>query len=159
MTATEAGGSTPAPAAVRHATHTDATSIATLCSQLGYPTEASAIERRLARLLDHPEHGVWVAVRDGQTLGWLHASVTRALEYEPCAEILGLVVDEAARSGGVGAALVVAAEHWASALGLPEMRVRSRDSRERAHAFYRRCGYAEWKRQLVFRKTLPQGSL
>ena len=71
-------------------------------------------------------------------------------------EILGLVVDESARSRGVGARLVAAAELWATGLGLPEMRVRSRDTRERAHRFYLNAGYEIWKRQVVFRKRIDR---
>jgi GNAT superfamily N-acetyltransferase len=130
----------------------DAEGIARLCAQLGYPTDGAAIRRRLAGLDDG--HAVFVARRDDAVEGWLHVALTRALEYEPCAEILGLVVDDGARSRGTGAALVAAAEAWARARGLPEMRVRSRDARTRAHAFYRRQGYEDWKGQLVFRKRL-----
>ena len=131
----------------------DAPAIAALCAQLDHPATAEAVLRRLAGL-DPAVHAVFVAQRDGAVVGWAHVAETRALEYEPCAELLGLVVDEGARSGGVGAALVAAAEQWARACGLSEMRVRSRDTRARAHAFYRREGYEDWKRQAVFRKQL-----
>lgn len=130
----------------------DAEGIARLCAQLGYPTDGKSIRRRLDGL--DAAHAVFVARRDAAVEGWIHVAVTRALEYEPCAEILGLVVDEHARSRGHGAALVAAAEAWARGQGLPEMRVRSRNARERAHAFYRREGYEDWKGQLVFRKRL-----
>ena len=139
---------------VRRVSAADSASIAALCEQRGYATSATAIEARLASLLDSAEHLVLVGLRDGEVKGWLHAAVTRALEYEPCAEILGLVVDAAARGGGIGAALVQEAEAWAGGLGLREMRVRSRDTRERAHRFYQRAGYEVWKRQVVFRKAL-----
>jgi GNAT superfamily N-acetyltransferase len=140
--------------AVREARDADASAIAQLCAQLGYPTTADAIGRRLAALADPREHVVLVGLRDAVVIGWLHAAITRALEYEPCAEILGLVVDDAARGLGVGAQLVAQAEVWARGCGVPEMRVRSRETRERAHRFYLRCGYEIWKRQVVFRKRL-----
>jgi GNAT superfamily N-acetyltransferase len=139
---------------VRAATTADAPAIASLCAQLGYPTGADDILRRLARL-DASQHAVLVAEAGAVVVGWLHVALTFALEYEPCAEILGLVVDEHVRSRGAGAALVTAAEDWASAQAVAEVRVRSRDSRERAHRFYLRCGYTVWKQQVVFRKMLP----
>jgi GNAT superfamily N-acetyltransferase len=139
---------------VRTAGAADSAGIAALCEQLGYPTTAKAIAVRLEGLLGSADHRVLVGLIDGRVLGWLHAAVTRALEYEPCAEILGLVVDAPARGSGVGAALVAAAEVWARGRGVQEMRVRSRDTRERAHRFYLRAGYAVWKRQVVFRKQV-----
>lgn len=135
------------------ATAEDAAALGALCAQLGYPASGEAMLRRL-RGLDPAAHAVFVARQDGAAIGWLHVAESRALEYEPCAELLGLVVDASRRGAGAGAALVAAAEQWARGRGLAEMRVRSRDSRERAHAFYRRAGYEEWKRQLAFRKRL-----
>lgn len=137
------------------ATAADAAALGALCAQLGYPASGEAMAHRLQGL-DPAAHAVFVARRDGVVLGWVHVAEARALEYEPCAELLGLVVDQGARGGGIGATLVAAAEQWARARGLAEMRVRSRDTRERAHAFYRRAGYAEWKRQVAFRKPLPR---
>lgn len=139
---------------VRRADAADSARIASLCEELGYPTAESAIATRLESLLRSADHLVLVGLRDGQVSGWLHAAVTRALEYEPCAEILGLVVDASARGCGIGAALVAEAEAWAREQGLREMRVRSRETRERAHRFYLRAGYEVWKRQVVFRKAL-----
>lgn len=139
---------------VRRAGPMDSAEIARLCEQLGYATAGASIAARLAGLQGSTEHLVLVGVRGDAVAGWLHAAVTRALEYEPCGEILGLVVDETARSIGVGAALVREAEAWAQGMGLGEMRVRSRETRERAHRFYLRAGYEVWKRQVVFRKTL-----
>jgi GNAT superfamily N-acetyltransferase len=139
---------------VRPADADDAAALAALCAQLGYPAGAEALAQRLASLADRDAHCVLVACVGGRVVGWLHAAVMRALEYPPCTEILGLVVDESQRGRGAGAALVAAAERWAHALGYVEMRVRSRDSRADAHRFYLREGYAEWKRQVAFRKPL-----
>jgi GNAT superfamily N-acetyltransferase len=139
---------------VRRACATDSPQIAALCAELGYPTAGPAIARRLESLAGAVDHLVLVGLVDEVVVGWLHVAVTRALEYEPCAEILGLVVDAPARSSGVGGALVRDAEAWARGLGLGEMRVRSRETRERAHQFYLRAGYEVWKRQVVFRKAL-----
>jgi GNAT superfamily N-acetyltransferase len=135
------------------ATAADAAALGALCAQLGYAASAEAMARRLQGL-DPVAHAVFVARCDATAIGWVHVAESRALEYEPCAELLGLVVDESRRGSGAGAALVAAAEQWARARGLAEMRVRSRDTRERAHAFYRRAGYQEWKRQVAFRKRL-----
>ena len=47
-----------------------------------------------------------------------------------------------------------AGEAWARARGLKEMVLRSNVIRERAHAFYRRLGYEEQKRQVKLRRRL-----
>ena len=139
---------------VRRAQPDDAAAIAQLTAQLGYPTPSETIARRLTSLLPAAEHCVLIASMHAGPIGWLHVAVTRALEYEPCAEILGLVVDETARGLGAGAALVAEAETWAREFGVAEIRVRSRVTREGAHRFYERQGYVEWKRQVAFRKSL-----
>lgn len=138
---------------VREARESDAAWMTPLTAQLGYPATSERIVQRL-RGLPSGEHGVFVALREGRGLGWLHVAATRALEYEPCAEILGIVVDEAVRGHGAGRALVAAAERWAQAQHLDEIRVRSRVTREAAHRFYAALGYEEWKRQVAFRKRL-----
>jgi GNAT superfamily N-acetyltransferase len=86
--------------------------------------------------------------------GWLHIAQTAHLTADPAAEILGLVVADSARGGGIGADLVRAAEAWAHGHGCDELRVRSRVERERAHRFYERAGYARVKTQAVFGKPV-----
>jgi GNAT superfamily N-acetyltransferase len=84
----------------------------------------------------------------------LHVAARTQLTEDCCAEILGLVVDESTRGSGIGAALIRAAEEWARSEGCVRMRVRSRDTRERAHRFYERAGYERNKVQLVLHKPL-----
>lgn len=138
---------------IRPARVSDAAAVARLSGQLGYPmTEAAALER-LRAMAGHADHAVLVAERDGAVAGWLHVCRRMTVERE-YAEITSLVVDEAARSNGLGARLLAAAEGWAKTAGLPFLRVRSNVIRERAHAFYARHGYAEKKRQAVLEKPL-----
>jgi GNAT superfamily N-acetyltransferase len=139
---------------LRPARPDDAPALAALCAQLGYRLDAASVQTRLRALEADASQAIEVAERDGQVLGWIQVAATNALQYGPVAEILGLVVDAAARGDGIGAALVARAEAWARARALAELRVRSRDTREDAHRFYRRAGFSEWKRQLVLRKPL-----
>ncbi|HEV7490992.1 MAG TPA: GNAT family N-acetyltransferase, partial [Rhodanobacteraceae bacterium] len=62
--------------------------------------------------------------------------------------------EESARGGGIGDSLLRAGEDWARSVGCALVRVRSRDTRERAHRFYERAGYARNKVQLVLLKPL-----
>ena len=139
---------------VREALVTDAVALADLAGQLGYPVTPEESAARLDALVAGGYGAVFVACRAGRPIGWINVAETRTLEYGAFAEVLGLVVDANARGAGVGAALLAQAEQWARTRGLPSVRLRSNVIRERAHAFYRREGYAEIKRQVQFRKAL-----
>jgi GNAT superfamily N-acetyltransferase len=141
---------------LRDAVPADASALADLAGQLGYPVAAEEIVARLAALAAGGAGAVLVACVGPRVVAWINVAETRTLEYGAFAEVLGLVVDAPARGAGAGAALLAAAERWARARGLREMRVRSNVVRDRAHAFYRREGYAEVKRQVLFRKRLDE---
>jgi GNAT superfamily N-acetyltransferase len=139
---------------IRAARDTDAGAIAELSGQLGYPVAAAEMAERLARIASVGDGVVLVAEVDARVIGWLHVLSTYRVEYAPYAEIMGLVVDERHRSGGVGRALLEAAERWASEQGFDTGRVRSNVVRARAHEFYRRHGYEQQKQQAVFAKRV-----
>lgn len=136
---------------VRDATPQDATALAPLYEQLGYPTHVDEIARRLREVGNGV---VLVAVRGKRLVGFAAVEVGDHFVTGTGAELAGLVVAEDERSGGVGAQLLAAAESWARERGLAELLVRSNVIRERAHGFYERHGYARVKSQHLFRKTL-----
>ena len=140
---------------IREATDGDVGALASLSTQLGYPTDAATMRDRLHRVQSQKIGCVFVAVGDGGVCGWTHVVERLHLEDPPFAEIAGLIVDEHARGTRVGAFLLHAAESWARERGYERMRVRSNVIRERAHRFYDREGYAQLKRQVVFEKNLP----
>lgn len=140
---------------IRAARTYDARAIATLGTELGYPATRQQIVARLAGIEAEPSSEVLVAEDgEGRVVAWIHVAARSQLTEDTCAEILGLVVEESARGAGIGARLVLAAEEWARAAGCARIRVRSATRRERAHAFYERCGYARVKTQLVLAKPL-----
>jgi len=140
---------------VREMTAADVDAVAALSGQLGYESSASATATRFADLARLPDSLVLVAERDRGIVGWVHVLVQRRIEVDPFAEIGGLVVDPRARGGGIGAALLAAAEAWAGARCLRAVRVRSNTVRADAHRFYQRAGYAVLKTQVNFHKPLP----
>lgn len=140
---------------IRPATLEDAAILADLTGQLGYPTSEAQLVARLRPVLASSNDVVLVAVDDvDRPIGWVHVSRELLLEATDTASLQGLVVDDAHRSGGVGAELLRAAEAWARANGCIRMTVRSRIARERAHRFYEREGYVLEKTSHVFRKPL-----
>jgi len=139
---------------IRRARPGDASRLAELSGQLGYPASRAEIAERMKRVRPATLHAIFVAESKKQVTGWLHVSATPLLEVALRAEVNGLVVDENMRSLGAGAKLLAAAERWAAARGCKSMSVRSNVVRERAHAFYLRNGYEHYKSQKAFRKVL-----
>ena len=87
--------------------------------------------------------GQHVLVADrGGVIGVLTTATMQVLHRpRPVGRISMMVVAEAARSGGVGAALVAEAEARLKAEGCGLVEVTSNAKRLRAHAFYERLGY------------------
>lgn len=140
---------------VRPAVAADAPRLAALLGQLGTPCKIDAARGRLASAVASPSRAVLVAERRGEVVGYLELRQIPSLMLgEAEAELLSLVVDEAARRSGVGRALMAAAEEWTRARGCPLLRLRTNVSRPEAHAFYERLGYALLKTQHVYRKEL-----
>ena len=137
---------------IRSATADDAPALATLLSQLGYPTPAESVP---ARLFAVARDGGTVFLAQGADgpLGLAaltsHAAIHAAA---PVAYITALVVSEQARGMGVGRSLVDAAERWARARGCVRLSVTSAERRTDAHAFYPACGMPYTGRR--FSKTL-----
>lgn len=138
---------------MRTATTADAEHLADLATQLGYPSTAQDIRRRLPALASEA-HCLRIADRDGEVVGWIHATHVQLLDSDDYVEIKALIVDQNARGARVGELLVAEVERWAGSRGCAVMRVRSNVVRERAHRFYERLGYAIFKTQRVFSKTL-----
>ena len=133
----------------------DAAVIATLVGELGYSASADDIKARLPLLLGSDRYLLAVATAaDGGLLGLVNAEQRLNIESGTSFELTGLVVASSARRGGVGSALVAAAESWARARGATSMRVRSNVVRPEAHAFYARLGYGLQKTQHCYARSL-----
>ena len=129
--------------------------IATLVGELGYSASADDIKARLPLLLGSDRYFLAVATAaDGGLLGLVNAEQRLNIESGTSFELTGLVVASSARRGGVGSALVAAAESWAVAHGATTMRVRSNVVRPEAHAFYARLGYGLRKTPHCYARSL-----
>ena len=140
---------------VRQMRPEDASAVAMLTTQLGYPSTEDAIRRRYDLIKDRWDARLFVAQHAGNAIvGWIHVQALYLLECDTRAEIWGLVVAEKARGSGVGRRLVEAAEEWALVRQLAVMAVRSNQLRTDAHGFYEHLGYRVTKTQNAFRKDL-----
>lgn len=141
--------------ALREARVEDAAEIARLAGELGYPADADAMHARLRGLLPLRRHRIVVAEGGrGELSGWIAVERRFTLESGERIEIVGLVVDAAARGSGVGRRLVASAEQWALVQGFDAIGVRSNVVRAGSHPFYERLGFARVKTQHVYRKAL-----
>ncbi|WP_338846707.1 GNAT family N-acetyltransferase [Massilia sp. W12] len=142
---------------MRQAAAHDAERLAQLAQQLGYAVSAEDVRRYLVELGDG--HAVWVALDAAACVqAWMHLRLQRQLHQAPYVEIVALVVDQAARSQGLGQALLQQAQTWAHSVGAPELRLYSNLKRERAHRFYVRAGFAQEKQSAHFVRRAPHAA-
>ena len=139
---------------IRPAGVDDASDIARLATELGYPSSASEMRTRIERLLQSDAYFLVVAEQESAIVGWIAAERRLLLESGERADIVGLIVTEHARRDGTGRALVRAAEEWARQQGMDRMAVRSSISRLESHPFYERLGYVRAKTQHAYIKRL-----
>ena len=140
---------------VREARADDADRMSDLAAQLGYPLAPGELAARLPQVAGADDAVVLVAVDEsGVATGWIHVELKATLLAPLQAQVMGLVVDESARSRGIGARLLERGEAWARERGCQAMLVGTRVTREDAHRFYRRQGYDLLKTSHFFEKGL-----
>jgi GNAT superfamily N-acetyltransferase len=138
------------PPAIRDADAADASAIAELLTQLGYPATADDVERRLGQL--GPADRLFLAELDGEVAGLAGLHVSPSIEYDgDAAKVSALVVAERFRRRGVGAALMRAVEQEARRRGCVLLFLTTAERREDAHAFYRSIGLEETGRRFAKR--------
>lgn len=137
---------------IRDALPEDAPALARLLDQLGYPTSADAVGRRVELLAASEADRLVVADLDAEVVGLASLHESRSVEYdEPVAKLAAIVVDRDHRRRGVGEALVEAMEKEARARGCCLIFLTTAERRAGAHAFYRRIGFEETGRRFAKR--------
>lgn len=135
---------------IRDARPPDAEALTRLVGQLGYPTSAEAVGRRVERLASSEADRLVVAEVEGKVVGLASVHISLSVEYdEPAAKLSAIVVDEEHRRRGVGEALVAAMEAEARARGCCLIFLTTAERREDAHAFYSRIGFEETGRRFA----------
>jgi N-acetylglutamate synthase-like GNAT family acetyltransferase len=135
---------------IRRARESDAQAVTALLSQLDYPFEAEAVVRALAEIVADPAHLPLVAEEDGEVVGFVNANFRPQLHHlAPVGTIDELVVDASRRSRRIGEQLVEAVLAEARRRGADVVEVMTHERRERARAFYCRCGFEATSIKLV----------
>ncbi len=68
---------------VREMTQSDATQVALLSNQLGYPSSASDIKKRLGAMTQEADFAAFVReTEQGRVAGWIHVYVVRLVESD-----------------------------------------------------------------------------
>jgi ribosomal protein S18 acetylase RimI-like enzyme len=135
---------------IRRARAADAEALLPLLDQLGYPLAGGDVARVLEELLDDPAHLVLVAEEDGRVVGYVNANFRSQLHHlAPVGTIDELVVDEEFRGRRIGERLVEAVLEEGRRRGADVVEVTTHERRERARAFYRRCGFEATSIKLV----------
>lgn len=109
------------------------------------PEEAAPL---LARISANPDQALLVAVEDGEAVGTVVVIAYPNLTHEgrPAGLIENMVVSPSVRRGGVGRALLDAANDWMRARNVVKVSLTSNQAREGAHRFYEALG---WERSHV----------
>lgn len=135
---------------IRVATVADGSRICQLLTQLGYPGTEGFIDNNLREIVGDPREVALVWEEGAAVLGFL------SMEFSVFPPVRGrfatikcLVVDDSARSLGIGGKLEAEVTRLARERGCDRVVVHCADRRTLAHAFYYRQGYEESPKYLI----------
>lgn len=131
-------------ATIRAAATGDAYDVASLLETLGYPCSRDEAAERIAYVLGDPRQHLLLAEIDGHACGLVAVDMRYSLTRgEDQARITALVVSPDSCRMGLGRRLLREVEGIARRAGATRIELTSNPSRNGAHAFYQRCGYAD----------------
>ena len=128
---------------LRAAREADAEHVASLMTELGYPSTAEGVKDRLRGSLSSQTSCCLVAEAENKVIGMMSVEL---IPYFPTGSticrVTSLVVSSQHRSRGVGEKLMTAAATFARKHGCAGIEVTSSERRVDAHRFYQRLGFA-----------------
>lgn len=137
-------------ARVRPAATGDASDVARLLGDLGYPCEDAEAAERIATVIADRRQHLLLAEVDGEACGLIALYTLYSLAHgSELARITALVVSPAHARRGIGRLLLREVEQLSRRHGLHRIEVTSNARRVDAHAFYRDCGYSDDSRRFV----------
>lgn len=130
-------------ASLRPAREADAKPVASLMTELGYPSNEADVIDRLARSLQSRTSCCLVVESDGDVVALMSAEL---VPYFPTGtticRVTSLVVSPAHRRRGLGEKLIAAAADFARQHRCSGIEVTSAERRAGAHQFYQRLGFS-----------------
>lgn len=128
----------------------DNDAIVKLSHELGYQIQRDDVDFLIQAILEDEKQWAYVAIKNNNIIGFVHAFYALRLTTPAFIEIAGLVVSNNERSQGVGQKLVkYIEENLAQNM---KVRIRCNSERTDAHRFYNNLGYTQQKEQKVFVK-------
>lgn len=135
---------------VRQAGAGDAADVATLLDALGYPCTRDEAADRIALVQADRRQVLLLAEDDGRVQGLVAMETLYSIAHgSELARITALVVAPGQEGRGVGRLLLREVEQRCRQTGIARIEVTSNARRSGAHAFYRRCGYADGSLRFV----------
>ncbi len=129
---------------IREAGDHDASALASLISQMGYPASPEEMSGRVRTLSSLPQYRTFVAEIDGDVVGLVGAYMGYSLETSGIyGRVTALVVDEKWRGQRIGKLLIDKMETWLAQQGALMIVLTSSSHRKGSHEFYRRNGYRD----------------
>jgi len=129
---------------LRCASLMDASDVAALLTELGYPCDRNEALDRITQIIDNDRQVLVVARLNGVVSGLIALDF---MYYLPLGtftcRITALVVTPEAQGRGLGRRLLYEAERRARAGGAARIELTSGSQRTDAHAFYRACGFSD----------------
>ncbi len=128
----------------------DATVVAGLLEQMGYPNTLGFLPNRIAQMNQDEKERLLVMEEEGKVIAFisLHLITQIAVEGD-FMRISYFAVDQQVRSKGIGKKIEEYATALASELGCDRIELHSHSRRTQAHQFYFRQGYEEVPKYLV----------
>jgi aminoglycoside 6'-N-acetyltransferase I len=116
------------------------------------------LRNELEDLLASEKDRIFLAVKEGDTIGFLHMSLrfdyVEGSSSSPVGYVEGIYVDENYRNQGVSRKLVEAGEAWAKSLGCKEIGSDTELDNYGSQAFHQRMGFKEAGRIVAFIKEI-----
>jgi predicted N-acetyltransferase YhbS len=127
---------------IRLATAADASEVARLLTELGFPTAAESIAAQWQEWSEAKNAALVAARSDGTLAGLITMHQMNVLHRTKLVgRITALVVEPLAQKQGLGRALVLATEEMLVSAGCGLLEVTSNAQLSGAHAFYEHLGY------------------
>ena len=122
------------------------------CDEMGYDYPTGNTKEKLEKLISGNQDKIYVAVRNEEIVGYVHANDYDTIYMPHMKNIMGIAVDTSHKRQGIGRKLLEKVEEWAKETGAEGVRLVSGSTRVDAHSFYRSCGYSGDKMQLNLKK-------